>query len=97
MWMLVRDECGNGTWINFGTEVRKFSNLLHPLLVPLIPQATMMGSVRLNKRRHRLREMRHRLGEICHRLREVPHAIWTGHETRHQMDHPVLEDIGPTP
>ena len=82
--MLVEDKCGNVIWISFGTEVVKFSNLLLPLLVLLIPQVTIMISVLLNKIRHRLREMLH--------------AVWTHHEILHQMDHPlVLEEIDPTP
>ena len=83
MLMLVKDKCGNGIWISFGTEVVKFSNLLPPLLVLLIPQVTIMISVLLNK--------------MCHRLREMPHAVWTHHEILHQMDHLVLEEIDPTP
>ena len=83
MLMLVKDKCGNVIWISFGTEVVKFSNLLLPLLVLLIPQVTIMISVLLNKIRHRLREMLH--------------AVWTHHEILHQMDHLVLEEIDPTP
>ena len=46
-------------WISFGTKVVKFSSLLPPLLVLLIPQATVMIFVLLSKMLHRLREMLH--------------------------------------
>ena len=83
MLMLVRDKCGNGIWISFGTEVVKFSSLLPPLLVLLIPQATIMIFVPLNK--------------MLHRLREMLHAVWTHHEILHQADNLVLEENDLTP
>ena len=83
MLMWVKDKCGNDIWISFGQEVVKFSSLLPPPLVLLIPQATIMNFVLLNKMRHR--------------LREVLHAIWTHHEIRHQTDNLVLRENDLTP
>ena len=71
--MLVRDRHGNGIWISFGTEVVKFSSLLPPLLVLLIPQAMILIFVLLNQM-------------LCH-LREMLHTVWTHYEILHPIDH----------